>query len=77
MSEDTVTVIVSFYIFIESLAIVLGVIGNLLVIYVVVTEACLARRSNKYILSTAIADFLIGSVVNSFEIYKVSEIEFC
>lgn len=42
-----------------SLALVLGLVGNIIVILVIVKDKKWVKKSYRYILSTAIADFLI------------------
>lgn len=58
-------------IFLEVIAFVLSVLGNLLIIYVVTRNKKLSNKSYKYILSLSITDLLIGIYVIPFGVIKV------
>lgn len=59
-------------IILEVIAFILSVIGNSVVIYVMTREKKLKRKSNIYILSVAVADFLVGIVAIPIGIMNVS-----
>lgn len=59
------------YVLLEVISLVLCVVGNMAVIYVLITKRKLSRTSNMYILSTSIADFLIGFFVIPFRMLQV------
>lgn len=61
----------------ESLAFVITVIGNLIVIYVMTREKMLLRKSNIYILSVAFADLLMGLMGVPMSILNVSAETLC
>jgi 7 transmembrane receptor (rhodopsin family) len=56
------------YTIMESIVAILAVIGNLLVIIVFFRERRLRRRTNYYIVSLALADFLVGLIGIPFAI---------
>lgn len=63
------------YVILEAVSFVFCMVGNIAVIYVLVTKKKLSRTSNMYILSTSVADFLIGFFVIPYGIMQV--IWFC
>lgn len=65
-------VFMSIFITLEVITFVLSVLGNLAIIYVILSRKRLARKSNKYILSVSVADFLVGVYVIPFGVVKVS-----
>lgn len=64
--------ITGIYLFIESIAFLLSVSGNLLVCYAVISSKKRQRLSNKYILSVAVADLLVGAFAIPAAVLKVS-----
>lgn len=68
-SEGVKVILNTVYTFIELLALLLSVFGNLLVIYV--RRKKLKTKSNCYIVSVAIADLVNGSLGISFNLFTV------
>lgn len=56
----------------ESVAFIISVLGNSIIIYVLISKRKLSRISNKYILSVAIADLLFGIYVIPLGVVQVS-----
>lgn len=64
-------IILYVYVILEAVSFVFCMVGNIAVIYVLVTKKKLSRTSNMYILSTSVADFLIGFFVIPYGIMQV------
>lgn len=60
------------FIIFESLAFIVSVCGNSMIVYIMITKKELARTSNKYILSVAFADLLYGIYVIPLGVVQVS-----
>lgn len=62
---------ITFYV-LEFIAFSFTVVGNVIVIYVMTRGKKLQRRSNIYILSVAVADLMMGTLVIPITIANVS-----
>lgn len=74
--EDYPETFLAIFIVLEAVCSILSVLGNLIVIYVMISTKELARISNKYILSVAIADFLVGIFVIPLVVVQVSFLQY-
>lgn len=70
--ESTRAIILSIYFLCEAIALILGVSGNLIVIYVMICKKKLARSSNKFIVSVAFADLSVGLIAIPIGVTTVS-----
>lgn len=61
-----------FFVLADLIAFILSVVGNFAVCYVIIKDKKLSRTGSKFILSVAVADFLVGLIVIPIGIMRVS-----
>lgn len=66
--------VLSVFLFCEAFAFIFSVGGNLIVAYVMIFKNKLAKPSNKFVLSVAMSDLLIGLIAVPVAVVLVSSI---